>query len=1182
MSTGPVSTEPGSVAQLDEYLRQWRERLARAERVRAAAWLALAALLLSLGCVALAMRHGFGAAWMGGGRALLVVALAALAWWGLHWRVQRLRRGLARAIETRVPELDGRAGTWLEQQAADAAGQRNPLLPLLAEDTLAIARQHEPRQRLSFWSLWWPAPLAGAALLALLWFATLAPGLWGAGVRQLWAGWAISGLLPVQALKVTPGDTAVRRGGNLAVVAQPQGFAPADAQLFARIGQGAWQQVAMTRAARGFNFTFLSLREPVQYYVTASGVRSSTYDVRVVDVPNIESLKLVYHYPGWTRRKDETHEPGGDVTAVAGTRIEVQARTDVPLQNGALVLDGTASTLQGGGQNSSGSFEVQHDGRYYLAARVGSETVRLTDDYLITAQPDTPPQVRVVRPARDTNASSIEEVAADVEASDDFALESLQLRYAVNGGSWQSIELPKGGTETKAEALMALEGMKDASGRALEPGDLISYYAVARDRSQTAQTDMYFVDVRPFDRSYEQSQQAGGGGGGGGAGDQSDEISQRQKQIIVSTWNLLRQQRGNDARAAQVGDNARVLAQLQRTLAEQARSLTGRSNSRELSDDSADIQRFVDYMTRATEAMVPAAARLSAVELEQAIQPEQQALQQLLRAEAVFRDVQVAMQQGGGGAGGGQSGRDLSQIYELEMDLQKNQYETGSSAQPGSASQQQEDELTRKLQELARRQEQLANQMRQQPNSPEQRWQQEALQREAQQLQQQLQQQQLQRSGQSGQQGQSAQQGQPGASGQSGAAGQSAAGQSGASAQNGSAAGAAASGLENAIRSMSAANDALRSGGEQARERSEQAARAASQQLNSAGNQVNQQRQAQLQRSLGELAQRSSDLYEKQAAGDTELQQSVERAGNSDAAVTSGGLNAEQRQRLAAQKRQLAGNLESLQSDLATTTQQLRAADPNGARSLQQAQQSLGESEVGARLSVAAQYIERGRAGFIASSESVVTDELRNLRDTLRRVAAQPGGGAANGGNDDALNQALARVQNLRQQLQQLADARQQQQAQTAQQSAQGSQQNQPGQSANAQGQGGNGQANAGQPGAGQGTAQGGAGTAPAGLAGQLRGVGRAVGGVAPLLAGNGATTEEQNQVRALAEQLQGAQLGGAQLQAQLTRNLKALEQLELQLRRSGAQPPLRSAASEPGTEEYEAAVAEYYRELSR
>src|SRR5690606_21423633 len=75
----------------------------------------------------------------------------------------------------------------------------------------------------------------------------------------------------------------------------------------------------------------------------------------------------------------------------------------------------------------------------------------------------------------------------------------------------------------------------------LQPGDLITYYAEASERSQTVRPDMSFINVQPYRRRYSQSQLSGGGGGGGGGG-QQDEISQRQRQIIVSTWNLIREQ----------------------------------------------------------------------------------------------------------------------------------------------------------------------------------------------------------------------------------------------------------------------------------------------------------------------------------------------------------------------------------------------------------------------------------------------------------------------------------------------------------------------------------------------------------------------------------------------------------------------------------------------------------------
>jgi hypothetical protein len=119
--------------------------------------------------------------------------------------------------------------------------------------------------------------------------------------------------------------------------------------------------------------------------------------------------------------------------------------------------------------------------------------------------------------------------------------------------------------------------------RSLEPGDVISYYAVAEDRGREVQTDLFFVEVQPFDRSFTQSSQGGGGGGGGGQ--QQDEISRRQKEILVATWNLIKERTEGTSSyldEQQLHDNAQMLADLQRTLAEQARTLASRTRARQL------------------------------------------------------------------------------------------------------------------------------------------------------------------------------------------------------------------------------------------------------------------------------------------------------------------------------------------------------------------------------------------------------------------------------------------------------------------------------------------------------------------------------------------------------------------------------------------------------------------------
>ena len=314
--------------------------------------------------------------------------------------------------------------------------------------------------------------------------------------------------------------------------------------------------------------------------------------------------------------------------------------------------------------------------------------------------------------------------------------------------------------------------------RPLEPGDVISYYAVAEDRGREVQTDLFFVEVQPFNRNFSQAQ-GGGGGGGGGGGQEQNEISKRQKEILVATWNLIKERSEETSSfldEQQLHDNAQMLADLQRTLAEQARTLASRTRARGLTGQDPRIQKFIESLEQAATAMGPAAERLAEIELDTAVPPEQEALQHLLRAESVFNDIQVAFQQGGGG-GGGAAGRDLSELFELEMDLEKNQYETESPVAFDSESSRSRKKSTKRSPSSkswrGARSSWPTKPSRRNGLSEQERWQQESLRRETEELkrqleemQQRLAQQQQQQQGQQQQQeaskGQQGQQGQPG------------------------------------------------------------------------------------------------------------------------------------------------------------------------------------------------------------------------------------------------------------------------------------------------------------------------------------------------------------------------------------------------------------------------------------
>src|SRR5690606_35499492 len=147
----------------------------------------------------------------------------------------------------------------------------------------------------------------------------------------------------------------------------------------------------------------------------------------------------------------------------------------------------------------------------------------------------------------------------------------------------------------------------------LQPGDFISYYARATDvgpgQREAVTSDIYFVEVRPFSRNYRQADSGGGGGGGSGQGDPDagGELSQRQRELIAATFNMVRdRERYSDE---EYRENLVTLSLAQEKLQEQALTLAQRLANRGVARDTA-FQVITRALPMAAAEMAEAVDRL--------------------------------------------------------------------------------------------------------------------------------------------------------------------------------------------------------------------------------------------------------------------------------------------------------------------------------------------------------------------------------------------------------------------------------------------------------------------------------------------------------------------------------------------------------------------------------------------
>ena len=644
-----------------------------------------------------------------------VAVLGVLAWSLIPLRHKPRDLQVARLIEERCPELDDSLVTAIAER--DAAGER-PMTAAVVGDAVNRVRGLDIDRVVSMTALRQAGLRAAASVVALgiVGFFSVEPMDRAAAVAAQY-------LFPSQfAFEVLPGDVRVREGSPLRIVARIDGLAAGLVPML-RVNEGAgWIDTPMEPGQDGFSVALMRVTSDFQYLVTTGTATSREYDVTVVHPPRVQRIDLRYEYPPAFGLAPRAEEDGGDIYGPAGTKVHITVFADKPVTQASLNLTGGHPVaLTARGNALEGQLTIADDGSYRVALTDADGIDNPGDtEYFIRTLLDRPPDVRIVRPAADREVSPLEEVPIEARADDDFGVQSLELVYAIRGGEERVVPFEYVGTgiAVGGRRLLYLEDLK------VRPGDFISYYARARDvsrgkRSSEARSDVFFLEVTPFDAEFVRRE-----GEGGTAEEQTlAQLVQGQKEIITATWKIDRRNRDT---GAQSEADIRAIANSQRDL--RALAVTVRANLQR----AANVRRgragtaggqqpdiALVALLGAINAMQQAQQRLTALDIPAALPPEMTALNELLRAQAENRRREIGQQQANNGSGRGQNrqGQDMSAMFDRELARQQQtRFETPNTQE--ARQEQGGNPNADKLRELAERQDELTREERQAGNNP--------------------------------------------------------------------------------------------------------------------------------------------------------------------------------------------------------------------------------------------------------------------------------------------------------------------------------------------------------------------------------------------------------------------------------------------------------------------------------
>ena len=682
---------------------------------------------------------------------VLLVAAALTSVWILRPRRVSEQEKLitARLIEERWPSLDQRLLTVIEQTPVSAMGGFSWLQQELATEVCSHSYANEWKEGVPLRKI---AVRITTAVCAVALTFLLADQV-RTEVRPTIASLddqapdtpQSSFTLEDFNVSIEPGTTEVERGTALLLTATFEGRLPSTVTMF-EVADPALAKADDTdeedEPASGrpmrqslkdplFGTRLPTVTAPFDYRIQFDEQTSQTFRISVYDLPQVVQVDARIVFPSYSDMPDELIEDTWRVSTVEGSSVVLTCRLNKEIHDGRLVdregnefrlvvarassKPNTAADNEAPSNASGGRPGVLYQTRipvdvtrrltFKLTDDKGRENREL-DEFILTAVPNRPPEIKLTFPGRDLRVSPIEELQLEATIWDDFGITEHGLVLALSDREPKTVAIGEKASARKKHELVHLVALELENA---EPDQLVSYYFFADDigvsgKKRRTMSDMFFAEVRHFEEIFREGQPPPSGAppAESEGAKKVEELGELQKQIISATWKIIRRETRDNVSDA-FADDVMLLVESQQEAIAQMEELIGELKDAQSKKYAADV---VTFMKTAVVRLVKTHEDVKADLLTPALTSERSAYQGLLKLRA--REHQIVQQQQSQSKSKSKSSKNASQqqMEQLELDNQKNRYEAEQQANQQEQDQQNREELQvlNRLRELARRQ----------------------------------------------------------------------------------------------------------------------------------------------------------------------------------------------------------------------------------------------------------------------------------------------------------------------------------------------------------------------------------------------------------------------------------------------------------------------------------------------
>lgn len=444
------------------------------------------------------------------------------------------RQATAATIEQFFPQLGQRIRTTvqygeLSQGQIEGEGVATTLVGALEADTVKRA-QPLPLDAVVPWKSLAVASLLAAVVGLSLAGASAIDWEWRAAAQR-----AFLGEEPYTKITVEPGNLTLKEGESEIVHVTVEGRIGKQIALWSRRTDedgGQWEAEILAaddaeqRDERTlvFEHQFDRVRHPLEYRIAAGSSTSPTYRVEVLYPLKIDRMQATLLAPEYTGLKEQVVD-GGNISGLAGTQVRLEVELDRVPQEASLALcdvsrrkdspEVATLPLTIDGKILRTSFELVSDQEFAVVAKAADGMDLPENKFRIRVRKDEPPQVWFESPSEALEVHSLVELLMRIRVSDDFGLSRAGIMFEVNNEEEYPLlahdfqaaaeELAETG-QLSPQTRATLEKMLPLEHFQLTAQDSVMYYAFAEDNRpgnpQRTESDLRFVDIRPFRRLY--------------------------------------------------------------------------------------------------------------------------------------------------------------------------------------------------------------------------------------------------------------------------------------------------------------------------------------------------------------------------------------------------------------------------------------------------------------------------------------------------------------------------------------------------------------------------------------------------------------------------------------------------------------------------------------------------------